>query len=63
MHSYLVSQLASDRHCQMLAHAEQQRPARQLLALRKPSRRTDRTERRIRRAGRTALRLRADPGP
>ena len=62
MHPYLASQLASERRRDMLAHAEQQRPARQLAALAKASRRPGRAGWHVRRALRAAARLRTEPG-
>ena len=62
IHPYLASQLASERHRDMLAHAEQQRPARQLAALAKASRRAERAGWHARRALRAAARLRTEPG-
>ncbi len=58
MHPYL----ASERRCDMLAHAEQQRPARQLAALAKASRRAERAGWHARRALRSAARLRTQLG-
>jgi hypothetical protein len=59
MHS--LYQLANELHRERLAHAEQQRPARQRLAARKASRHADRIARRTRRrAARKALRLRTE---
>jgi hypothetical protein len=54
-----LTQLASDRQHQLLAHAEAQRPAQRLLALARATRRAERAERRMRRAARHARRLRA----
>jgi hypothetical protein len=59
LHPYMASQLASQRHREMLAQARQQRQARQLLALARASRRAERAERRMRQALRRALQLRA----
>jgi hypothetical protein len=59
LHPHVASQLASERRREMLAQGEQQRRARQLVALARASRRAERTERRMRRAVRKALRLRA----
>ena len=59
MHPYVASQLARERHRDMLAQAQQQRRARQLIALARASRRAERAERRMRQAVRKALRLRA----
>ncbi len=53
-----LTQLASDVHRQRLARAGQQRPAQRLLTLR----RAERAARWMRRAGRQARRLRAQPG-
>jgi len=56
--------LASALYRERLAHAEQQRPARQNLALRRASRHADRAQqRKRRRALRKALRLRTEPKP
>jgi hypothetical protein len=59
MHPYVASQLAGERRRDMLAQAERQRRARQLIALARASRRAERAERRMRQAVRKALRLRA----
>lgn len=59
LHPHVASQLASERRREMLAEAEQQRRARQPVALARASRRAERAERRMRRAVRKALRLRA----
>jgi thiamine pyrophosphate-dependent acetolactate synthase large subunit-like protein len=59
MHPEILSLLASERHRDMLADAEQQRLARQLVSFRRASRRADRAERHMRRAVRKALQLRA----
>jgi len=56
---YQLTQLASDRHRQRLAYAEQQRPAERVLALARATRRAERAERRMRRAARQVRRLRA----
>ncbi len=54
-------QLASELNHERLAHAEQQRSARQRLAARRAARHADRTQRRMRRrAARKALRLRTE---
>lgn len=55
-----LSQLASERRRDMLADARQQRPVRLQLGFLKATRRADRAERRMRRAYRTAARLRAE---
>ncbi len=60
MHSDLASQLARERQRDMLAQAEQQRPARLVVALARASRRAERAERRMRAAIRKALRLRSE---
>lgn len=57
-----LTQLASGLHRQRLAHAEQQRPAQRLLALRRATRRAERAGQRMRRAARQAQRLRAQLG-
>lgn len=57
---YLASQLATELRREMLARADQQRRARQLVALARASRRAGRTERRMRRVLRRALQLRAE---
>ena len=55
-------QLVSELNRERLAHAEQQRPARQWLAARRASRHTDRAQRRARRrAARKAVHLRTEP--
>ncbi len=59
---YQLTQLASDVHRQRLAHAEQQRPAQRLLALRHATRRAERAGQRMHRAERQARRLRAQLG-
>ena len=59
MHPHVLGQLAGERRREMLAQAEQQRRARQLVALARASGRAERAERRMRRAVRKALRLRA----
>jgi hypothetical protein len=58
---YQLTQLAiaSDRHRQRLADAEQQRRANRVLALARATRRAERAERRMRRAARQVRRLRA----
>jgi hypothetical protein len=56
---YQLTQLASDRHRQRLADAEQHRPAKRVLALARATRRAERAERQMRRAGRQVRRLRA----
>jgi hypothetical protein len=58
MHPYVASQLARERRRDMLAQAQRQRRARQLVALARASRRAERAERRMRQAVRKALRLR-----
>jgi hypothetical protein len=55
---YLTSELARDRHNEMLARAEQLRLARRLVALNRASRQADRAGRRLQRALRKAARLR-----
>jgi hypothetical protein len=60
LHPYPASQLADERHRQRLAQAEQQRLARQLIALAKASRRALRAERRLRQAARRVLQLGID---
>ena len=57
-HPDVASQLAKQRHREMLAQAERQRRARQLVALATASRRAQRAERRMRHAARKALQLR-----
>jgi hypothetical protein len=56
---YQLTQLGQDRHRELLAHAEAQRPAQRVLALARATRRAERAERRLRRAERQARRLRA----
>ena len=63
MHSEILGQLASERHRDMLAHAGQQRLARQLVSFRRASRRATPAERHMRRATRRVLRLRAELQP
>jgi hypothetical protein len=58
MHPYVASQLGRERRRDMLAQAQRQRRARQLVALARASRRAERAERRMRQAVRKALRLR-----
>jgi hypothetical protein len=58
MHPYVASQLARERRRDMLAQAQRQRRARQLVALARASRRAELAERRMRQAVRKALRLR-----
>jgi hypothetical protein len=59
-----LHQLANELNRERLAHAEQQRPARRHLALRRASRQADRTQRsKRRRALRKALRLWTEPKP
>ncbi len=60
MYSDLASQLARERQRDVLARAEQQRLARQVVALARASRRAERAERRMRAAVRKALRLRSE---
>ena len=57
---YLASLLADARHREMLARAEQQCQARQLVALVRASRRAWRAERRMHRVVRRALQPRAE---
>ena len=59
LHPYMASQLASERRREMLAQAEQRHRAQKLAAVARPSRQAKRAERRMRRAVRKALRLRA----
>ena len=59
MHPYVASQLARERRRDMMAQAQRQRRARQLMALARASRRAERAERRMRQEVRKALRLRA----
>jgi thiamine pyrophosphate-dependent acetolactate synthase large subunit-like protein len=60
VHPHVASQFARERHREMLAQAEQQRLARQLVKLARASRRAERAERRMRQALRKALRLRSE---
>jgi hypothetical protein len=60
MHPYLTGQLAADRRREMLAQAEQQSQGRRLITVARASRLAERAERRMRRATRKALRLRAE---
>lgn len=55
----LTQQLVDDLRRQQFAHAEQQRPAQRLLALRRATRRAERAEQRMHRAIRQARKLRA----
>jgi hypothetical protein len=55
----MASQLVNERCRELLAQAEQQRPARKRAALARASRQVERAERQMRRAVRKALRLRA----
>jgi hypothetical protein len=57
-HPYIGSQLAREHHRDMLAQADQQRLVRQLRGHARASRRPAGTQPRLRRALRTALRLR-----
>jgi hypothetical protein len=59
MHPRVARQVVDDRRRDMLAQVQQQRRARQFVALARAARRAERAERRIRRAIRKALRLRA----
>lgn len=59
---YQLTQLGSVVYRERLEHAEQQRPVRRLLALRRATRRAERAERRMRRAERRVRRLRTQPG-
>jgi hypothetical protein len=61
-HPYIGSQLARERQRDMLAQAGQQRLARQFREHARPSRRAEGTERSLRRAVRTVLRLRPAAG-
>ena len=60
VHPYLAAQLAKERHREMVAQAQQQRRGRQLAALARAGRRAEPAERRMRRAVRVALQLRAE---
>jgi hypothetical protein len=60
LHPYVASQLASERHRELLAQAQRQRLGHQLRALARASRRAERAEQRLRDAERNALRLRAE---
>jgi hypothetical protein len=60
MYPQLSEALAAELCLEILAYAEQQRPARRSRAFRRAARRADRAERRLRRACRTAARLRAE---
>ena len=59
---YQITRLAGDMYRERLAHAEQQRPALRLDALRRATRRAERAERRMLRADRQVRRLRTQPG-
>jgi hypothetical protein len=56
---YQLTQLGHDIHRERLVRAEAQRPAEDLLALARATRRAERAERRLRRVARQARRLRA----
>jgi hypothetical protein len=60
MHPYVVSQLAAERHRELLAQARRQRLGHQLRALARAARQAERAEERLRDAVRKALRLRAE---
>jgi hypothetical protein len=60
-HPSIASQLARDRQRDMLAYAEQQRPARRYRAESRTTRRAGRPGRRIRRALRAAAWPRTEP--
>ena len=57
-HPDVASQLAKQRHREMLAQAKRQRRVRQIVALARASRRAQRAERRMRQAVHKALQLR-----
>jgi hypothetical protein len=59
---YQLTQLANDVYRERLAHAEQQRPAERVIALRRATRRAERAGQRMRRAERQVRRLRALSG-
>jgi len=59
LHPYVASQLANERHRDLLAQAQRQRLGQQLRALARASRRAERAEERMRQALHKALRLRA----
>ena len=59
---YISIELAKERQREMLAHAEQQRRARPLVALAGASRQAQRAERRMNHALRKAVRLRTQLG-
>jgi hypothetical protein len=60
MHPLISSRIAADRHREMLAQAEQQRLARQAVAMARASRRAERPARPRRRAARLVFRLRPE---
>ena len=60
LNPYMASHLAKALHQEMLAKAEQRRPARQLGALARAMRRAKRAERRLRLSARRVLQLSAD---
>lgn len=60
MHPHMLGQLAAQRHRDMLAQAEQDRLASQLAAVARSNRRTERAQRKMRKATRLALRLRSE---
>jgi hypothetical protein len=60
MHPLITSQIAADRHREMLAHAEQERLARQVVAMARAAQRAERAVRPRRRAARLVFRLRPE---
>jgi hypothetical protein len=60
MHPTITSQIAADRHREMLALAERERLARHVVAMARASRRADRAVRPTRRAARLVFRLRPE---
>jgi hypothetical protein len=60
MHPLITSQIAADRRRDMLAQAEQERLARQVVAMTRASRRAQRAARPRGRAARLVLRLRPE---
>jgi hypothetical protein len=60
MHPLIMSQLAAEKRRDMLAQAEQDRLVKQFAALARASRRAERAQRRLEKATRLTLRLRAE---
>jgi hypothetical protein len=60
MHPLITSQIAADRHREMLAQAAQERLAREVVAMARAARRAERAERPRRRGARLIFRLRPE---